>query len=131
MSLHNTFTLILDTTAPRISWEAPEPILAGDTVTIPYSVDEEGVVEAAWVDYDGYEYPVTLTENSISFTTSRWTSLGHGKVVVKLRDDVLNERESKLHFEVRSHKFPIGAVLEDDGVYVTFENREVEVKVEP
>ena len=126
----SAFLLELDTAPPVINWGPLSSVMGGDAVEIPYSLSEPGIVEAAWVDYDGYEYPVTVSADKITFSTPAYTSIGHARVRVLLRDDVWNESVQELEFEVRSHKFPLNAEVEDRGVYVSFDAPIAEVSLE-
>lgn len=94
------FTIVvLDTTAPSVTLGEVEHIPQGTMVSIPYEVDEAGILEALVVDNLQQEYEVTVTEDELQFIIPGEAGIGIATLTIVTQDDVLNERTQE--FELR------------------------------
>lgn len=83
-------TIVLDTTAPQITWGAPDGAVASETLTVPYLVDEPGITSAEIVLLDGRTLPMTVGAGALTVILPVDAPEGAATVRAYVLDDVGN-----------------------------------------
>lgn len=90
------FQVVLDTTAPQLTWGAVAGTTAGELLTIGYSIDEPALTAATLRLADGREQPMTVAADRLTALLAPDTPSGWAQVIAVVRDDVDNERTAVL-----------------------------------
>lgn len=91
-----SFTLTLDTTAPQITWGGVLDPIASEDMTVFYTVDEPGVLDATLRLIDGRNVAMTVYADRLVVRVPDDAQEQDATVRVTLRDDVLNTRTTDL-----------------------------------
>lgn len=85
-----SFTLELDTEAPRVTFGYFEQPEYGQDWIIPVSVNEPGIISAEIIDKDGVHHPLLVGQNALRTYVDNRVALGPAVLRVEVEDDVLN-----------------------------------------
>lgn len=86
-----SFTIVVDLTAPQLTWGTPTGTTAGDVLRVPFTVDEDGVVAADLALADGRHVAVAIRDGYLEALLPVDLETGVGTLTATTRDDVANE----------------------------------------
>ena len=84
-------TVVLDTTPPQVTWAPPAVAAPGETLRVPYTVNEPELDEAVLVLPGGAEVPLSVDPAEVWAVLASNTPTGTATVRAVARDEVGNE----------------------------------------
>lgn len=88
----SSFSLILDTTAPQVTFGNWSGQINGAPLIVEYTINEPEIVSATFVDSAGIRYGMAVEPTRLTLVLSSTTATGLGYVEVLARDSVLNQQ---------------------------------------
>lgn len=94
------FTVELDTTAPVVTWGPPSNTDAGDTLSVPFILNEPALLSAELSLVDGRSLPMTVGAGVLTVVLPDDTPDGLAVLSAFVRDEVLNSATRALEIPV-------------------------------